>query len=136
VLQQVKAGTAQQTIRIFSDASHHFFMNWKTLTTPEQVAGIKDDSFNQPQVIFKHSTRCSISSMAKSRLERNEQPENVDFHYLDLIAYRNISDKIAADFDVYHESPQILLIKNGECVYTESHMGISMDELEESLGKA
>ncbi len=108
-------------------------MNWKTLNAPEQIAEILDNSFRQPQIIFKHSTRCSISSMAKNRLDRSEQPENTDFYYLDLIAYRDISNKVAADFDVYHESPQVLLIKNGECTYSESHMGISMAELEEQI---
>lgn len=108
-------------------------MNWKTLSAPGQIAEIMDNSFRQPQVIFKHSTRCSISSMAKNRLERSQQPENTDFYYLDLIAHRDISNKIAADFDVYHESPQVLVIRNGECTYSESHMGISMEELAEQI---
>ncbi|MEO5647421.1 MAG: bacillithiol system redox-active protein YtxJ, partial [Chitinophagaceae bacterium] len=88
---------------------------------------IKEQSKSTPQVIFKHSTRCSISSMAKSRLERSSEPENMDFHYLDLIAHRSLSTKIADEFNVYHESPQVLVISNGECIYDESHSGISMD---------
>ena len=106
-------------------------MNWHQLTQAEQLEKIKEKSFSKPQVIFKHSTRCSISSMALSRLERSEAPGSIDFHYLDLITYRSISNQIAEDFKVYHESPQILLIKNGECVYDESHSGISMDEIVE-----
>ena len=99
----------------------------------QQLADIKELSKTRPQVIFKHSTRCSISSMAKSRLERSEQPVTGDFHFLDLIKYRSISDKIAEDFAVTHESPQILVIKNTECVYEESHSGIQMDEIAEQL---
>jgi len=69
--------------------------------------------------------------MAKSRLERAVEPDSIKFYYLDLIRYRNISDKIADEFHVHHESPQILLLKNGECVYEESHNGIDMRDIEE-----
>ena len=108
-------------------------MNWIPLTTEEQFEQILERSANKPQVIFKHSTRCGTSSMVLSRLERSEAPETMDFHFLDLIAHRNISNKISEDLHVYHESPQILLIKNGECIYDESHMGISMDDLAEQV---
>lgn len=106
-------------------------MNWIQLISADQLEQIKQHSFQTPQVIFKHSTRCSISSMVLNRLERSEAPKHIQFYYLDLLAYRSISDQIATDFSVYHESPQILLIKNGECIYDESHHGISMDELAE-----
>jgi len=104
-------------------------MNWINLTQEEQLQQIKVNSKNKPQVIFKHSTRCSISSMAKNRLEKSTQPDEIDFYFLDLIKYRPISNKIAEIFKIYHESPQILLIKNDECVYDESHSGIDMSEI-------
>ena len=104
-------------------------MNWIEITDEAQLVEMKDLSKVKSQVIFKHSTRCSISSMAKNRLERGAAPDNIDFYYLDLIKHRNISQKVAEDFDVSHESPQILLIRNGECVYDESHSGISMSEI-------
>ena len=104
-------------------------MNWKDLTEEAQLNAIKEESKERPVVIFKHSTRCSISSMAKSRLERGAAPEEASFYYLDLIRYRNVSNKIAEVFGVYHESPQVLIIRNAECVYDESHNGISMDEI-------
>lgn len=106
-------------------------MHWIPLNTDAQLHQIISLSSEKPQVIFKHSTRCSISSMAKSRLERSSQPDGIDFYYLDLIAHRPISQQIAQVFAVEHESPQVLLIKNGRCVYNESHTGISMDELVE-----
>lgn len=104
-------------------------MNWIELTDEQQLEQINELSAKEPVIIFKHSTRCSISSMAKSRLEREKTPENASFYYLDLIKYRNISNKIAEDYSVHHESPQVLLIKNGECVYEETHNGISMKEI-------
>ena len=104
-------------------------MDWISLTSSAQLADIIEKSKHQPQLIFKHSTRCSISSMAKNRLEGTTPPENIDFYYLDLISYRELSTKIAEDFDVFHESPQVILIKNGECSYDESHSGINMDDI-------
>ena len=104
-------------------------MNWKALDDMEQLESIKAASYTTPQVIFKHSTTCSISKMALDRFERAAAPENVDFHYLDLLKHRLISAAIAEKFQVFHESPQVLLIKQGECIYDESHYGIMMDEL-------
>jgi bacillithiol system protein YtxJ len=109
-------------------------MNWITLNDEGALEEIRSKSSDKPQVIFKHSTRCSISSMAKNRLDRADQPEGIDFYYLDLISNRNLSNKVAEVFNVEHESPQILLIKGGECVYDESHMGISIDEIAEQAG--
>ncbi len=110
-------------------------MEWNQLTEEKQLEQIKALSTNTPQVIFKHSTRCSISSMAKNRLERAGKPEGIDFYYLDLLRYQSLSRKLAEEFDVDHESPQVLLIRNGSCIYDESHSGISMEEIEEQAMK-
>ncbi|MFT3705094.1 MAG: bacillithiol system redox-active protein YtxJ [Agriterribacter sp.] len=104
-------------------------MNWNTLTTEEQWQAILQLSNTKPQLVYKHSTRCSISSVVKSRLERSWKPTDIDFHFLDLIANRSVSNKIAEDMNIRHESPQVLLIKNGVCVYNESHGAIMMDEI-------
>lgn len=104
-------------------------MNWEMLSHIGQLEDIKQLSFTQPVAIFKHSTRCSISAMVKSRLERMYMPSGIRFYYLDLLAHRDISNAIAATFQVRHESPQVLLIKNGVCIFDESHNGIDMEEL-------
>jgi bacillithiol system protein YtxJ len=106
-------------------------MNWIPLTSEAQLDSISEQSFDKPQVIFKHSTTCSISNMALSRMDRSEFPAGIDFYLLDLKQYRSISNQIAEKFQVHHESPQVLLIKKGECIYDESHYGIQMDELVE-----
>lgn len=108
-------------------------MNWIDLKSEGQLKELIEKSRVKPQVIFKHSSRCGISAMAKGRLERSIAPANADFYFLDLITYRNLSNKISSEFKVYHESPQILLIKNGKCVYDESHTSISMNEIEEQI---
>lgn len=111
-------------------------MNWIVLTAETQLQEIIGHSTAKSQVIFKHSARCAISSMAKNRLERNFHPVNIDFYFLDLLAHRSLSQKIAEVFEVPHESPQLLLIKNGRCIYNESHTGINMNEVLEQSAAA
>lgn len=108
-------------------------MNWIALESEDQIQNIKELSSIKFQVIFKHSTRCSISSMALNRLRNSTQINTADFYLLDLIKYRNISSIIAEDFKVFHKSPQVLIIKNAECIYNESHSGITIQNLLESL---
>lgn len=107
-------------------------MNWHKLDNLAQIEEIKLISQDKPVMIFKHSTRCSISSMALNRLMRNwketDQEKIVPF-YLDLISYRDISNQIAAEFGVYHESPQVIIIKNGKALYHNSHMGINYPDI-------
>lgn len=104
-------------------------MHWIHLTDEEQLKNIITESEVRPQVIFKHSTRCSISGVAMQRLQKAPQPDGVDFYFLDLIRYRSISNKIAEVFKVHHESPQVLVVKDGQCIYSESHLGIAMDDI-------
>jgi bacillithiol system protein YtxJ len=107
-------------------------MDWIKLENSTQLEEIKKISAEKPVLIFKHSTRCSISSMAFDRLRRNwkqEDTEKVTPFFLDLIRYRNISDQISSDFGVYHQSPQIILIKEGQAIYDNSHMGISYPDI-------
>lgn len=111
-------------------------MNWKSLEDVGTVAQLQETSHERPIIIFKHSTRCSISSMALSRLERawNEQEmESADAFFLDLIHHRDVSQKIAESFQIPHQSPQLLLIHHEKCVYDTSHMGISYRELKKHL---
>ncbi|GAB3916964.1 bacillithiol system redox-active protein YtxJ [Larkinella terrae] len=109
-------------------------MNWNKLQDNAQLAQIKQESAEQPVLIFKHSTRCSISSTALSRLERNwSDSVGIKPYYLDLISYRSVSGEVAETFGVDHQSPQVLLIQNGECIYDASHFEISFDELKQQV---
>lgn len=107
--------------------------NWKTLQELHQLEQIQLLSQTTPQIIFKHSTRCSISTVAWKRIENYIPDVPTDLYYLDLLAHRNISHQIAEIFKVYHESPQVLLIYKGECIYDESHMSIRPELLQEAL---
>jgi bacillithiol system protein YtxJ len=107
-------------------------MDWLSLTTLAQIDEIISDSLVQPVVIFKHSTTCSISQMAKLRLESTWNLD-IKCYYLDLLVYRPLSSAVAERFSVHHESPQLLLIINGECIYDASHFDINVEEIQEAL---
>lgn len=107
-------------------------MNWQTINDEVQVEEIKKKSFEHPVLVFKHSTTCSISAASLSRIERawdTDKAKNIEPFYLDLLRYRSISNKLAKDFDIEHQSPQVLLIQNGECTYDASHFDIRFDEI-------
>jgi len=111
-------------------------MNWIPLSNEAQLQSLLQQSADKPQVIFKHSNRCGISSMARGRLERAAAPGTVDFHMLDVIQHRSLSRQVADLLKVEHESPQVLLIKNGQCVFDASHTAISMDDIVENSAAA
>lgn len=102
---------------------------WKNLTQDSQIKEIIERSYQKPQLIFKHSTRCSISVMAKSRLDTGWDLENVEPWYLDLLSYRNVSNAVASQLGVLHESPQAILLKDGLVIHESSHNAISLGEL-------
>jgi bacillithiol system protein YtxJ len=108
---------------------------WTEIRSTEEVLSIIEKSFSCPCLIFKHSTRCEISAMAKYRLESDWSFENstIQPYFLDLLAHREVSRFIAEKFSVHHESPQALIIVNGECVFDASHLDISVAEIQESL---
>ena len=104
---------------------------WKHLEQVALLDAITEQSFRKPQVLFKHSTRCSISTMAMNRLLRLADAfyEQADFYYLDLIAHRDVSAANAERYHVHHESPQVIILKQGDATYDASHMEISVAEL-------
>lgn len=111
-------------------------MNWTELEREEQVTHLCEESKSQAVLIFKHSTRCSISATALNRLERNWKQEGlapISTYFLDLIAFRHISNRIAEIFDVMHESPQLLLVQNGKASLVRSHLDIRFEDVQRAL---
>ena len=108
---------------------------WLPLTQSEQLTDLAQASHEQPILIFKHSTTCSISAAAKSKIERQWADSGLDLpiYYLDLLRFRPISAQIAEQFGVRHESPQLLLIKDGACAYDASHMGIRLSDVQTAV---
>ena len=100
-------------------------LEWRRLTKIEQLDFLVNESKTKTVLIFKHSTRCSISKMVFRNFEHMFNGENYSLYYLDLLAYRNISDEIGFRFQVLHQSPQIIILKNGMAILDTSHYGIN-----------
>ena len=107
------------------------FIKWIPLTSIEQLKEIKSQSKKEPVAIFKHSTRCGISSMVIKRFVSSFDEHLKDFkiYYLDLLSYREISSEIGYEFQILHESPQLLVVKNGVVVAHASHYDIAQIDL-------
>ncbi len=105
---------------------------WLPLTDATQLQSIAQESHEHPVFIFKHSTTCSISAAAKAKLERQwpdaSLPADATIYYLDLLRYRPISGQIASEFSIEHQSPQLLMLQDGQVRYHASHMGIRLSE--------
>lgn len=109
-------------------------MDWVSLTDLGQLHEITDLSHENPVVIFKHSTRCSISRMALKQFENEFTLKNkVTPYFLDLLNHREISNTIATMFDVVHQSPQLILLKEGKAIYDASHSDIDAEHLKNYL---
>ena len=109
-------------------------MHWNELTELEQLEALINQSEEQPVLIFKHSTRCSISRFAIKKFENEfDLQDKIAPYYLDLLNHRDISNEIALHFKVQHQSPQILLLKNRAVVYDTSHENIDATELKKYL---
>ena len=109
-------------------------INWTPLEDLGQIEEIITLSEQKPVIIFKHSTRCSISRMALKNFENEyDLGENVTAYFLDLISFREVSNEIASRFNVVHQSPQLLLIVGGKSVYDVSHSSIDAQELKSKI---
>lgn len=109
-------------------------MKWNELTELEQLEAIINQSQIQPVLIFKHSTRCSISRFALKQFENEfDLHDKITPYYLDLLNHRDISNELTIQFNVHHQSPQILLLKNRAVVYDTSHENIDATELKKYL---
>ena len=109
-------------------------MNWIPLVDLGQLNEIISLSSEKPVVIFKHSTRCSVSRMVLKQFENEfDLDDKVTPYFLDLLEHRDVSNAIAERFKVVHQSPQLLLIKDGQSVYTVSHNEIDAITLSKAI---
>ena len=105
-------------------------INWIALTDLDQLNEIIDLSNEKAVSIFKHSTRCSISRFALKQFENEfDLEDKITPYFLDLLNHRDISNEIAVQFGVEHQSPQLILIKNGKAIYDASHSDIAVEDL-------
>ena len=108
---------------------------WTEITNPEMLEEILQGSHNRPAVLLKHSTSCGISRMVLKQFEKdyNIDSGKVDLYFLDLLRYREISNKIASKFNVPHESPQLIILQEGRVVYDASHGSIAVESINQFL---
>ncbi len=103
-------------------------LNWNQLSELSQLDTIVENSATRTQVIFKHSTRCGISRAVLKQFEK-KVIEDADLYYLDLLSYRAISNELAQKFNVIHQSPQLLVIKDGKVTAHDSHYDLLSVEI-------
>jgi bacillithiol system protein YtxJ len=109
-------------------------LDWIEVSSLEELDQAIEESGDKPAVFFKHSTRCSISSMALNRFESDwkEGTEGL-LYFIDLIKNRDVSNMLSEKADVYHQSPQVIVLKDKEAIYNASHSAISATEIIEKL---
>ena len=122
----------------FGSSSKSISEIWHKIESENDLNTAIENSNTKNVVIFKHSTRCIISKTVLKNFENeaeNSNTENIDFYYLDLLNYRNISNEIDEQFNITHQSPQVILIKNEEAIYNASHDEISLETINNILYK-
>ena len=114
-----------------SEPKEEKVLPWIALSELGQLDTITEKSSTKPQVIFKHSTRCGISRMVMNQFvgAYNLNEKDLDLYYLDLLNYREVSNEVGYKFQVIHQSPQLLVIKNGVAVAHGSHGAINNIDL-------
>ena len=107
------------------------YLTWLPLTSLEQLETIETESNTASVLVFKDSTRCGISKMVIKQFEKlfTEENQHLKVYYLDLLNYRDISNEIAVKFQVMHQSPQLIVVRNGSTVHHASHNDITQVNL-------
>jgi bacillithiol system protein YtxJ len=109
-----------------SEPKEEKIVPWIPLNTMVQLDAIAEKSNTKTQLVFKHSTRCGISRMVMNQFVSSYSVDtNADLYYLDLLSYRDVSNEVGYKFQVRHQSPQLLVIKNGVVVAHASHGAIN-----------
>ena len=111
-------------------------MNWENISSLNQLNQVlintqQEDS--EYALFFKHSPRCEISSMVLRRFESSWDISNINVFMVNVLSQRDASNELAQQFQIRHESPQVLLVKNGKLLYTASHGDISVADIKVAL---
>lgn len=136
-MKTIKMGIFNSLFNSSSEGEGDKKINWFLLTESSQLDAIISQSSTKPILIFKHSTRCGVSRMALKSFEREYDlnEADIDLYFLDLLNFRALSNEISEKLNVYHQSPQVLVIKNEQVIYHDSHYEISVDAVKEVLAK-
>lgn len=116
----------------FAGRKERIQLPWKQVNSVEELVSAVSNT-EKPQLFFKHSTRCAVSAMALNAFESSWTNEDVDINFIDLLAHRDVSLKLAEMTGIRHESPQVIVIKDREIIYAESHSNINSGRIETRL---
>lgn len=109
-------------------------LNWIQVETIESLKSALSKSTDNPVLFFKHSTRCSISSMALNRFEKEwNESNNCELYFIDLIAHRDVSNTLSELTEIPHQSPQVIVVDQGKSIYNASHSGIDAEDIQSKL---
>lgn len=108
---------------------------WEVMTKLSRIETIKQRSKQRPQLIYKHSHRCGTCMFTKGNLEQAAEGllDNVDMHFINVVKNREVSNRVASEFEIRHESPQAILIDNGKVIWHASHGSIDLAEMREMV---
>lgn len=109
---------------------------FKEIQTVEEWQEALEKSASQPLLVFKHSTTCPISANALKEYETylNKEPrQDVDYYFVKVIESRDVSNKIADDLGVKHESPQAIVVEGKKEVWNKSHWDITQTGIRQAL---
>ena len=114
----------------------------KEITSIDELNDCLESTSERPVFVFKHSTRCPISSGANSRVAKfleGKKDENggvPEFYLLKVVESRAVSNALAEQLGVAHQSPQLILIDKGRSVWNTSHHNINADNIEKAIQDA
>ena len=109
-------------------------LSWEEITSIAELEKALSESSETPALFFKHSTRCSISSMALNRFENDwDESKKCNIYFIDLIAHRDVSNALSDQTNIQHQSPQVIVVDNGLVIYNASHSSIDANEIQSKL---
>lgn len=110
-------------------------LEWEILSDESSIEDLIKSSFEIPVLLFKHSTRCSVSYMALENFEKewSLEVDKCKIYYLDLLKYRGVSNQIAEMTGIQHQSPQAIVLSKGHVIYHASHSAISAQAIKQLL---
>lgn len=121
---------------IFGFSQRRAALNWNKLEDIQQLEELLSAKDDATRVFFKHSTRCSISAMVLSSFESGWEGSAENLYFVDLLRFREVSNALAERTGIIHQSPQVLVLRNGEVLHHASHSGIDASRIQKIIAQA
>ncbi len=95
-------------------------------------------SVERPLLLFKHSYACGTSAEALDELLAHVDGSRHDVRYamVTVQTHRDVSNAVAAQLGIRHETPQALLIRSGRVVWSASHFRVTSNAIRQAIADA